>query len=329
MKRLFQFVFVSGLFISGLVHGQSTAGQPTQADKYPDRTVQIVFPFPVGGVSDLVSRLVGQKLSEEWGRPVVQAPRVGGATIPATDQVAKAAPDGYSVLFVANSFAANPSTRNDLPYDTAKDFAPVALLGATPLVLTVNSQLPVHTVAELVAFAKQHPGTLSYGAAVGSSPHLAMAWFSAQAGIDVVHVPYRGQAQAQTDLMAGHIQLVFGNLPDVLPMVTLGKVRILGIATSARSLLAPDMPTLTEAGYGGQEWDSWYGLVAPAKTPKPVIDKIQAAVARALAKPDVKERLLAAGFVPIGSTPEQFKSFLQERMTSYAKVIKDSNIKTQ
>ncbi len=295
MKRLIQLALFTGLLFATLTQAQPTTGTAIQVEKYPNRPVRIIFPFPPGGISDLVSRLVGQTLSEYWGQPVVQEPRTGGAGIPATELGAKAAPDGYSVLFVANSFAGNPALRKDLPYDTINDFAPVALLGSTPLVLTVNSAVPVNTVAELIELAKRQPGKLSYGAAVGSSPHLAMAWFAAQAGIEVVHVPYRGQAQVQTDLLAGHIQMVFGNLPDVLPAAKSGAVRILGIATAARSPLAPDISTLTEAGYGGQEWDSWYGLVAPAKTPKPIIDKVHAGVGRALAKPDIKERLFAAG----------------------------------
>lgn len=329
VKRLIQLTIFSSLLITALAQAQPRTDTVTQAEQYPDRTVRIIFPFPPGGISDLVSRLVGQNLSDHWSQPVVQEVRTGGAAIPATEYGAKAVPDGYSMLFVANSFAGNPALRKDLPYDTVKDFAPVTLLGSTPLVLTVNSSVPVNTVAELIAFAKQQPGKLSYGAAVGSSPHLAMAWFAAEADIEVVHVPYRGQAQVQTDLRAGHIHMVFGNLPDVLPASKLGELRILGIATAARSPLAPDIPTLAEAGYGGQEWDSWYGLVAPANTPKPIIDKVQAAVAKVLVKADVKERLFAAGLVPIGSTPEQFKTFLQEKMTSYAKVIKNSNIKPQ
>jgi len=305
------------------------AALPAAAQSFPERPVKVIFPFPAGAVSDYIIRLVTQRVSDDWGKPVIVENRSGGAGITGTDAGAKAAPDGYSVLFVANSFASNPVLRKDLPYDTANDFAPVTLLGNTPLVLTVHASVPANTTADLVALAKREPGKLSYGAALGASPHLAMAWFRSVAGIDVVHIPYRGQGQVQTDLLSGTLQLVFGNINDMIPQSKTGKLKMLGVAMPARSPLAPDVPTLAEAGYPGPEWDSWYGLVVPAKTPKAIVDKLSAGFTAALQRPDIREKLLAVGFVPAGGTPEQFKSFLQEKATSYAKTISAAGIRAE
>jgi tripartite-type tricarboxylate transporter receptor subunit TctC len=300
-----------------------------QVQPFPERPVRIIFPFPAGAVSDFLIRLLAQQATEELGKTVLVENRSGGAGIPGTDAGAKAPPDGYTVLFVANSFASNPVLRKDLPYDTANDFVPITLMGSTPLVLTVHASVPAKTTQELVALAKREPGKMSYGAALGASPHLAMAWFRAVSGIDVVFVPYRGQGQVQTDFMAGTLQLVFGNLNDMLPHSKAGKLRMLGIATPKRSSLAPEVPTLAEAGYPGPEWDSWYGLVAPAKTPKPILDKLSAAFTTALQKPEVRDKMLAVGFVPSGGTPEAFRVFLQEKLASYSKTIREAGIRAE
>jgi tripartite-type tricarboxylate transporter receptor subunit TctC len=300
-----------------------------QAQSFPERPIRIIFPFPPGAVSDYLIRLVAQQATEEFGKSVIVENRSGGAGIPGTDAGAKAEPDGHTVLFVANSFASNPVMRKDLPYDTEKDFAPITLLGATPLVLTVHANVPAKTTQELVALAKQQPGKLSYGAATGASPHLAMAWFRAVSGIDVVFVPYRGQGQVQTDLLAGTLQLVFGNLNDMLPHAKAGKLRMLGIATPKRSPLAPDVPTLAEAGYPGPEWDSWYGLVAPAKTPQPILNRLSAGFSAAVKNPQVRDKMLAVGFVPSGASSEDFRVFLQEKHASYGKTIRDAGIRTE
>ena len=299
------------------------------AQTYPDRTVRVIVPFPAGATMDYVVRLVSARLSEDWGKPVVVENRTGGAGIIGTDAGAKAAPDGYTILAVANSFAGNPAYRNDLPYDTFNDFAPIALVGYTPLVLVGHSSVPANTTAELVALAKKEPGKLAYGAASGASPHLAMAWFQSVAGIKLQLIPYRGQAQAQTDLLAGQIQLAFGNLPDIAPHVKAGKLKAYGIALQQRSPLAPEIPTLAEAGYKGQDWDSWYGFLAPAKTPPEVIAKISAGVKSALSRPEIKDKLNGVGLVPVGSSPEDFRKFLKTTASAYAKIIKENAIKPE
>lgn len=299
------------------------------AQAYPERPVRVIVPFPAGATMDYVVRLVSSRLSEDWGKPVVVENRTGGAGIIGTEAGAKAAPDGYTVLAIANSFAGNPAYRNDLPYDTFKDFAPITLLGSTPLVLVGHVSVPANSTAELVALAKKQPGKLSYGAASGASPHLAMAWFRSVADVNLQFVPYRGQAQAQTDLLSGQIQLAFGNLPDIMPHVKSGKLKAYGIALPQRSPLAPEIPTLAEAGYMGPEWDSWYGFVAPAKTPRDIIEKISAGVKSALSRPEIKEKLNGVGLVPVGSSPEEFRKFLHTTAASYARIIKENAIKPE
>lgn len=299
------------------------------AQAYPDKPVRIIVPFPAGATMDYVVRLVAARLSEDWGKPVVVENRTGGAGIIGTEAGAKAAPDGYTILAVANSFAGNPAFRPSLPYDTFNDFAPVSLVGYTPLVLVGHPSVPANTTAELVALAKKQPGKITYGAASGASPHLAMAWFRSVAGIDLQLVPYRGQAQAQTDLLAGTINLAFGNLPDIAPHVKAGKLKAYGIALQQRSKLAPEIPTLAEAGYKGQDWDSFYGFVVPSRTPRDVVEKIAAGTKGALGRSDIAEKLNGVGLVPVGSTPEEFRKFLQANAAAYAKIIKENGIKPE
>jgi tripartite-type tricarboxylate transporter receptor subunit TctC len=313
------FVAIVVFFCTTLAHGQA----------YPDKAVRVIVPFPAGATMDYVVRLVSARLSEDWGKPVLVENRTGAAGIIGTEAGAKAPPDGYTVLAIANSFAGNPAYRTDLPYDTFKDFVPVTLLGSTPLVLVGHISVPANSTAELVALAKNQPGKLSYGAASGASPHLAMAWFRSVAGVDLQFVPYRGQAQAQTDLLSGQIHLAFGNLPDIAPHVKSGKLKAFGIATPQRSPLAPEIPTLAEAGYKGPEWDSWYGFVAPARTPRDIVEKISGAVKSALSRPEIKEKLNGVGLVPVGSSPEDFSAFLQSTAASYAKIIKENGIKPE
>ncbi|HVZ43552.1 MAG TPA: tripartite tricarboxylate transporter substrate binding protein [Ramlibacter sp.] len=297
-----------------------------EARAYPEKPVRIIVPFPPGATMDFVVRLIAQNLSEQWGKSVVVENRTGGAGVIGTDAGAKAPADGYTILAVANSFAANPTLRNDLPYNTDKDFAPITLIGSTPLVLVAHQSLPVANLAGLVDMAKQQPGTVPYGAAVGASPHMAMAWFESAAKVKLLFAPYRGQSQAQADLLAGQIKLVFGNLPDVLPQVRAGKLKALGISTARRSPLAPEIPTLAEQGYPGPEWDSWYGFLAPAGTPPEVISKFAEAVHAVLFKPETKAKLAGVGIVPVADTPAEFATFLRTTRENYAKIIKSANI---
>ncbi len=299
------------------------------AQGYPDRQVKVIVPFPPGATMDSVVRLVAQKLTDDWGKPVVVENKTGAAGVIGTQAGAKAPPDGYTMLAVANSFAANPSLRTDLPYDTEKDFVPVSFIGSTPLVLVAHKSVPASSTAELVALARQQPGQISYGAAPGASPHMAMAWLESAAKMKLLFVPYRGQSQAQTDLLAGQVKLAFGNLPDVMPYVQSGDLKALGIATHERSPLAPAIPTLAEAGYRGPEWDSWYGFLAPVGTPDEIVKKFAAGVASVLSQRDVKSQLNKVGMVPVGSTPEEFAAFLRRTAQSYAQIIKEAGIRVQ
>lgn len=300
---------------------------PAGAQTYPDKPVRIIVPFPPGATIDFLARLLAQKLGEDWGVSVFVENKSGAGGI---DAGAKSAPDGYTYVCVANSFAANPVLRKDLPYDTFKDLAPVTLVGVTPHVLVAFPGLPANSVAELVAYAKQQPGKVTYSSfGSGTTPHLAGETLKSMAGIDIVHVPYRGQIPALADVMAGQVSMTFGNLPDVMPQVAARKLKALAIATPQRSTLAPEMPTLGEAGLPGFTSDSWFGIAAPAKTPTAAVRKMQAQVADILRRPDVKSRLHTAGVEPSGNTPEQFGTFLQEQMAKYAAIIKAAGIKPE
>lgn len=303
---------------------------PAGAQSYPDKPVRIIVPFPPGATIDFLARLLAQKLGEDWGVSVFVENKSGAGGIVGIDAGAKSAPDGYTYVCVANSFAANPVLRKDLPYDTFKDLAPVTLVGVTPHVLVAFPGLPANSMAELIAYAKQQPGKVTYASfGSGTTPHLAGETLKSMAGIDIVHVPYRGQIPALADVMAGQVSMTFGNLPDVMPQVAARKLKALAIATPQRSTLAPEMPTLGEAGLPGFTSDSWFGIAAPAKTPTAAVRKMQAQVADILRRPDVKSRLHTAGVEPSGNTPEQFGTFLQEQMAKYAAIIKAAGIKPE
>ncbi len=303
---------------------------PAGAQAYPDKPVRIIVPFPPGATIDFLARLLAQKLGEDWGVNVFVENKSGAGGIVGIDAAAKSMPDGYTFVCVANSFAANPVLRKDLPYDTFKDLAPVTLVGVTPHVLVAFPALPANTVTELVAYAKQQPGKVTYASfGSGTTPHLASETLKSMAGIDIVHVPYRGQIPALADVMAGQVSMTFGNLPDVMPQVAARKLKALAIATLQRSALAPELPTLGEAGLPGFTSDSWFGIAAPAKTPPAAVRKMQTQVADILRRPDVKSRLHTAGVEPSGNTPEQFGTFLQEQMAKYAAIIKAAGIKAE
>ena len=303
---------------------------PAGAQAYPDKPVRIIVPFPPGATIDFLARLLAQKLGEDWGVNVFVENKSGAGGIVGIDAAAKSMPDGYTFVCVANSFAANPVLRKDLPYDTFKDLAPVTLVGVTPHLLVAFPALPANTVTELVAYAKQQPGRVTYASfGSGTTPHLAGETLKSMAGIDIVHVPYRGQIPALADVMAGQVSMTFGNLPDVMPQVAARKLKALAIATLQRSALAPELPTLGEAGLPGFTSDSWFGIAAPAKTPPAAVRKMQTQVADILRRPDVKSRLHTAGVEPSGNTPEQFGTFLQEQMAKYAAIIKAAGIKAE
>jgi tripartite-type tricarboxylate transporter receptor subunit TctC len=299
------------------------------ADGYPARPVKLVVPFPPGGPLDATGRLIAEKLTAAWGESVVVENRPGAGGNIGADLVAKSAPDGYTILLGAlSTHAVNPSLYAKMPYDAVKDFAPITLLAVTPNVLVVNPALPVKSVKELVAYAKANPGKLSFASGSnGSAGHLAGELFKTDTGTDIVHIPYKGAAPAMQALLAGDVQFMFDNLASAMAQVKAGKVRALAVTTAERSPLVPDLPTMAEAGLPGFDISTWYGLLAPAATPKDVIAKWNAEVTRILNTPEVRERLAAQGAVATPTTPEQFAAFIGREIPKYAKIVKASGAK--
>jgi len=302
----------------------------TLAQSYPNKAVRVIVPFPAGGSTDIVGRTVAQKLSEAWGQPVVVDNRAGGGTVIGTDIVAKAPPDGYTLLVTPAPFTINPSLLAKLPYDALADFAPITLINTTPLVLVVNPGVPAKSVKELIALAKARPGQLNFGSSgTGGSNHLAGELFNAMAGVKVVHIPYKGNAPALIDLAGGHVDLIFNGLTSALPLIKSGKLRALAMTSLQRSAALPDVPTLDEAALKGFVAVAWNGLGAPANTPPEVIAKINTAVVGIVSSPELKERLKAEGSDPVGSTTAQYAAFLRDEIAKWAKVIKFARVKAE
>jgi tripartite-type tricarboxylate transporter receptor subunit TctC len=304
---------------------------PAQAQaqsSYPNRPVRVVVPFVPGGSTDIIGRTVAQKLSEAWGQSVLVDNRGGGATIMGTEIVAKAPPDGYTLLIASASFTTKMSLVDKLPYDTQADFTPITLINTTPLVLVVSPNSPAKTVKDLIALAKAKPGQLNYGSSgMGGSNHLSGELFAAMAGIQASHVPYKGNAPALTDLMGGRVDFIFNGATAVMPLVKAGKLRALGVTSRERAGAAPDLPTMDESGLKGYSAVAFNGIVAPARTPRDIIARINADAVKGIHSADTRERLKADGSDPVGSTPEQFAAFLKEEMGKWAKIIKDNGIR--
>ncbi|HEY7760671.1 MAG TPA: tripartite tricarboxylate transporter substrate binding protein [Burkholderiales bacterium] len=304
-------------------------GAAAAAD-FPSKPLRIIVPFPPGGFNDQLARTLGQRLAERWRQPVVVDNRAGGSTLVGTDLAAKAPPDGHTLLVVSFAFAVNPSLHARLPYDTLRDFTPVVLAAGAPNFLVVNRDMPVKSVRELIRAAKARPGAIDYASGGnGTSPHLCMELLKSMAGIDLVHVAYKGSAPAVTDLIGGQVQVAFDNAPNVLPHVKAGKLRALAVSTAARSPLAPELPTIAEGGVPGFDVEVWFGIVAPAGTPRDVVALINAEINRALALPEVKRRFAEQGVRTIGGTPEQFGAYLQGQIARWAKVVKDTGVRIE
>jgi tripartite-type tricarboxylate transporter receptor subunit TctC len=300
---------------------------PASAQAYPAKPVKIVVPFPPGGAVDTVARVVGQKMSDQMGQPVIVDNRPGASANLGADVVAKSAPDGYTILLGANGLATNASLFSNLGFDALKDFAPIGRVGYAPVVLVVPADSPLKSLKDLVAAAKAKPGSLTYASAGnGSSNHLAGELFKSAAGIDALHVPYKGGAPALTDLLGGRISFMLLNPVEVLPHVKAQKLRALAVASDKRLAILPDAPTMSEAGLAGFEASVWWGFVAPAKTPRDAIVKLNAELNKALADPGVREKLGELGVVFTPGTPEQFGTFLTAETDKWAKVIKSAKI---
>ena len=296
-------------------------------DKYPSQTIRIIVQTQPGGLIDQLGRAFAQKL-QEWGHTAIVENRTGGGGLIAAEHVAKSPPDGYTIYIGSHgSLAIHPHLTKNLPYDPDKDFAPVILLGTTPSFLVINPSVPAKTLQELIAYAKANPGKLSYGSqGVGSSGHLIGELFKQVAGIDIVHVPYRGAAPAVRDLIAGQVQLVFDSVPHSGPQVEAGKLRGIAVVSEKRMPQVPDVPTAAEAGLPALQGSPWFGLVVPGKTPRPIIDWINAAATKAFTAPDVQKRFLDQAFIlPLG-TPEDFAAHIKAERERWGEVIRRAGL---
>ena len=298
--------------------------------QYPAKPIRWVVPFPPGGSTDLLARVVGAKLTEEWGQQVVVENRGGAGGTLGAAEAAKAAPDGYTLLMGAIHHTIAQSAYPKLSYDFGRDFAPISVVAVVPNVVVVNAQLPVKSAKELIAYAKANSGKLSYASAgMGTAHHLIGELFNQLAGTNILHVPYKGSGPAVTDLVGGQVHLMFDTVPPALPHIKSGKLRPLAVTTAKRSVALPDVPTLAEAALPGFEVTTWFGALAPAKTPPETIAKLNGAIVKVLAMPDVQKRLLEAGAEPVGSTPAEMTAQIKRELERYGKIVRDANITVQ
>ncbi|BEP47147.1 MULTISPECIES: tripartite tricarboxylate transporter substrate binding protein [Variovorax] len=299
-----------------------------QAGSFPDKPIRIVVPFPPGGATDAAARLVAVKMGEHWGQPVVVDNRAGAGGNVGSDLVAKAPADGYTlVMGVTGSHAINTSLYSRMPYDPVADFVAISQVAVVPNVLVVHPSVPAKNLAELVALAKKEPGKLNYASlGNGTAAHLGMEMLKSEAGVDITHVPYKGSAPAVSDLLAGQVQMMVDGLPSALPHVKAGKLRAIALTSLHRAPSLPGLPTIAET-YPGFYADAWSGLFAPKGTPQPVVDKLSAEVQRILKLSDVREKLMALGAEPVGSTQAEFAAHVKSEIDKWAKVVKTSGAK--
>jgi tripartite-type tricarboxylate transporter receptor subunit TctC len=307
------------------------AGLPAAGQSYPVKTVRIVIGLSAGGGTDVLTRIIAQRLTESWGQNVIVENRPGASGFIAGELVSKAPPDGYTLIMGAQSgLAVAPAIYGRAPYDTLKDFAPVTLVGSTPLIMIAHPSFPVRTFAEFVPYAKKNGDRLTFGSGgVGSTPHMAGELLNSLLAIRMNHVPYKGESPAIADTLAGQIPIMFGNLPVALPHVKSGKLRGLANTAAARSRLLPELPTVAESGFKGFAIATWYGLLAPAGTSAEVVGRIRNGVSQAVAQPETRERLAGMGVEVAANTPEEFAAYLRSEVARYAKVVKESNIKPE
>jgi tripartite-type tricarboxylate transporter receptor subunit TctC len=303
------------------------AAPPLAADTYPDRAVHWIVPYPPGSGTDVVARLLGERLAEALGKPVVVDNKPGAGAAIGVDAVAKAAPDGYTIgMADTGPLAINPALYPKLPYDPVKSFAPITNVAMLPFILVVNPSLPVKTTGELIAYAKDHPGRINYASVGnGSSVHLATELFKKMAGVDMVHIPYKGSAPALQDLLGGQVSVMFVNLLSSQAYLKDGSLRALAVAPAKRLSALPDLPTVAESGVAGYDFVSWFGVVAPAGTPEPIVRHLNAEIVRIVKQPEMRSRLIEqGGLEPVGSTPEEFKALIATERTRWAEIVKST-----
>ena len=300
------------------------------AEVYPQRAVRLIVPYPPGGAGDIVGRMLGAKLGEVLGQQVVVDNRPGGGQLIATQLAARADPDGYTLFLASATHGINPGLRKKLPYDTLKDFAPITLVGVSPLIFLAHPSLGVVNIQQLVALAKSRPGRVSYGSSgPGTGGHLSVELLKWSTGIDMVHVPYKGAGPALIDLIAGQIQVMCTSPLPALPHVKSGRLRGLAMTGRTRSRAAPDIPTVAESGVPGYESTLWYALLAPAATPQPILRKVHAETIKILKSSEVTEQLLAQGAEPVGNSPQELQQFLRMEIDRWTKLIEQANIRAE
>ncbi len=299
------------------------------AQEYPRKPVRLIVPFAAGGGNDTVARAIAQQLSAGFGQQVYVDNRAGAGGVIGAELAAKAPADGYTLfLGGVGSHAVNPNLHARLPYDPIKDFAPITLIASAPSVLVVHLSVPADTIREFVALARARPGKLNYASnGNGSSAHLAAVMYESMAGVDMVHVPYKGLAPALADLLSGEVQLMFSSMVAIVPHIKAGKLRALAVTGKKRSPLLPEVPTIAESGLPGYEAGSWYGILAPAGTPRDIVLKLNAEIVKVLKRPEVRERLANEGAEPIGGTPEEFAAHVKAELARMGKVIRDGRIR--
>jgi tripartite-type tricarboxylate transporter receptor subunit TctC len=307
----------------------AAAGAALAADAFPAHTARLVVPFPAGGSLDIVGREIAQKLSQAWGQSVIVENKPGAGGNIGADFVAKSAPDGYTVVMGAlSTHAVNPTLYPSMPYDAVRDFAPISMVAITPNVLVVSAKSPINSVKDLVAAARANPGKLAFGSGSnGSAGHLAGELFKVETHTDIIHVPYKGAAPAIQGLLAGDTQFMFDNLANAMAQVKGGKLKALAVTTARRSALAPDLPTMTEAGLPGFDISTWFGLMAPAGTPKEIVARWNSDLVKILESPDMKQKLALQGAEAAPMTPQEFSAFIANEVPKYAKIIKASGAK--
>ena len=302
---------------------------PAAMAQYPSKPLRMLVGFPPGGANDIVARIAAQKLSETLGQPVVVENRPGNAGVVAAEALAKSAPDAYTLMLGSTGTnAIAPALNSRLPYDPVNAFVPVGMLGVAPSAMVVNAAVPAHSVREFIALAKSRPGKLTYASSGnGTTLHLGGELFKLMAGVDIVHVPYKGNAQALNDVIGGQVDMIFSALPPALPLAKAGKVRILGVAMPERLRSMPEMATVAEQGLPGYEMSTWYGVFAPAGSPPEAVERLGAELRRAVADPKVREQIAVQGIEPASSTPAEFRAFVNAELEKWARVVKAAGVK--
>jgi tripartite-type tricarboxylate transporter receptor subunit TctC len=301
------------------------------AQGYPSKPIRLIVPFAAGGGNDNVARLVGKRLADSLGQPVLVDNRPGAGGVVGAELAARSAPDGYTLfLGGVGSHAINPNLHEKLPYDPIRDFAPIELLAQAPLVMVVHPSVPARSFAEFVAYARANPGRLNFASnGNGSSSQLAAVMFDSMAGVDMVHVPYKGLSPALADLLSGQVQVMFSSVVAILPHIKTGRLRGLAVTGGKRLAAMPELPTIAESGLAGYEASSWYGILAPAGTPRDIVMKLNAELAKALDQPEVRGSLLAEGAEPVGGSPEQFAAHIRSEKERMGKLIRDAKIRLE